>query len=230
MSEVITVVMVDDDQSARIVHAAYLAELGEFSLVAAPGGAEEAVREILVRHPGLILLDLDLGDGTGLDVLAAVREAGVNADVMMITASGESAVVDRALAFGVVDYLVKPFSRVEFQKRLQRYAREKGARGEAKESLNQGEIDRRFAWAGAGVAGAVASTPKGVAEPTLELVRQVIREAAGPLSAQEIAELAGISKVSARRYLAHLAQAGQVQVRPRYGQAGRPEHLYTMNT
>ena len=42
----------------------------------------------------------------------------------------------------------------------------------------------------------------------------------------ETAEAAGISRVSARRYLEHLANAGRAEVRLRYGEVGRPERRY----
>ena len=50
--------------------------------------------------------------------------------------------------------------------------------------------------------------------------------AAGDLSAAETAGLLGISRVSARRYLEHLADKGQVEVTLRYGEVGRPERRY----
>ena len=49
----------------------------------------------------------------------------------------------------------------------------------------------------------------------------------GELSATEAAELAGVSRATAQRRLAAMASSGLVQVRLRYGQSGRPEHLYS---
>jgi response regulator of citrate/malate metabolism len=54
----------------------------------------------------------------------------------------------------------------------------------------------------------------------------VLRGADGPLSATEVATALGASRVTARRYLEHLADAGQVDRRPRYGGSGRPEVEY----
>ncbi|NEA22433.1 HTH domain-containing protein, partial [Actinomadura bangladeshensis] len=45
-------------------------------------------------------------------------------------------------------------------------------------------------------------------------------------SAAEIAGQVGISRATAQRYLAALAQAGRVVVTLRYGATGRPEHQY----
>lgn len=69
--------------------------------------------------------------------------------------------------------------------------------------------------------------PKGHSPTTAELVRQVLRTAAGPLSTQQIADLAGISRQTAQRYLKLLDRSGRVTLALRYGETGRPEHRYS---
>ena len=61
---------------------------------------------------------------------------------------------------------------------------------------------------------------------TLREVTAALRDADGGLSATEVAALVGASRVTARRYLEHLADAGRVERQPRYGGAGRPEVEY----
>jgi two-component system CitB family response regulator len=46
------------------------------------------------------------------------------------------------------------------------------------------------------------------------------------VTAGELAEQTGLSRVSARRYLELLVHEGLVEMRPRYGEAGRPQHEY----
>lgn len=60
----------------------------------------------------------------------------------------------------------------------------------------------------------------------MDLVAGVLREAEGDVSASEVAERAGVSRVTARRYLEHLCAVGRAELRMRYGSTGRPEHLY----
>jgi response regulator of citrate/malate metabolism len=71
-----------------------------------------------------------------------------------------------------------------------------------------------------------ADLPKGLSPQTLQLVLTALSEAEGDLSAAETAEAVGISRVSARRYLEHLVNAGRAEVRLRYGEVGRPERRY----
>jgi response regulator of citrate/malate metabolism len=72
----------------------------------------------------------------------------------------------------------------------------------------------------------VRSLPKGLNATTLERVRDAVREAQSPLTASEVAGRSGLSRVTARRYLEHLAVEGVVRLSMRYGGTGRPEHLY----
>lgn len=52
-------------------------------------------------------------------------------------------------------------------------------------------------------------------------------EASGTeLSAAEVATATGVSRATAQRYLSALADAGKVELVPRYGVPGRPEHRY----
>ncbi|MBA2439446.1 MAG: response regulator transcription factor [Thermoleophilaceae bacterium] len=84
--------------------------------VAIASGAGEGLRAIEVRHPSLVLLDLALEDGSGLDLLDRVRAADglasrVDPDLPVIVLTGRGSEADRIRGFGrgADDYLVKPF-------------------------------------------------------------------------------------------------------------------------
>lgn len=62
---------------------------------------------------------------------------------------------------------------------------------------------------------------------TLERVEETLKAASGDLSAAEVAEELGTSRVSARRYLEYLHDAGAVDVKLKYG-VGRPERRYVL--
>ncbi|MGB2921477.1 MAG: hypothetical protein WA944_06265 [Mycobacterium sp.] len=68
--------------------------------------------------------------------------------------------------------------------------------------------------------------PKGLGAETGEPVISAVRDA-GEVSAAECAELVGISRVSARRYLEHFLSTGAVELRLQYG-VGRPERRYRL--
>ena len=115
--------IVEDDEPT----AAFLADnLGADGFaVACASGAAEAIRAVEVRHPALILLDLTLEDGSGLDVLDRVRAADgiasrIDPDVPVIVITGRAGEADRVRGFvrGADDYVVKPFSYGELLGRV----------------------------------------------------------------------------------------------------------------
>ena len=84
--------------------------------VATASGAGEGLRAIEVRNPSLVLLDLALEDGSGLELLDRVRAADgmasrLDPDVPIIVITGRGSETDRVRGFarGADDYLVKPF-------------------------------------------------------------------------------------------------------------------------
>ena len=97
-------------------------------------------------------------------------------------------------------------------------------RGEAIRMLgDQAEVDRIF-----GRTEQAAPLPKGMSAETADLVLTALTGQTEEMSAQECADAIGVSRVSARRYLEHLAAIGAVHRSPRYGGPGRPETVYTL--
>ncbi len=220
----IHVLVVDDDMRVARINAAYVAKVPGFRVAAQAHSATEAL-DFLSAHPvDLVLLDHYLPDGNGLDLVRRLRQRGHGTDVIMVTAARDLATVQAAMRLGALQYLVKPFTFAGLRARLEAYGglrRTLDTGGEAE----QAEVDRIFgALAGAG---SVNELPKGHSPTTAELVRQVLRTADGPLSTQQIADRAGISRQTAQRYLKLLERSGRVTLALRYGETGRPEHRYT---
>src|SRR5262245_28242615 len=67
----------------------------------------------------MVLLDLRLPDGDGLDVLRALRKGGDKTPVIVLTARGEVEQRVLGLQLGADDYVVKPFSVHELDARMQ---------------------------------------------------------------------------------------------------------------
>jgi DNA-binding response OmpR family regulator len=118
-----SLLLVEDDEHTR----AFLADnlTADGFRVATASEAGEALRAIEVRRPDLVLLDLMLGGGSGLDVLDRVRGADgpaarIDPDLPVIVLSGRTAEVDRVRGFarGADDYVTKPFSYGELLARV----------------------------------------------------------------------------------------------------------------
>lgn len=222
----IHVLLVDDDALTLELHRDYLARLEGFAVVAECTGARAAVSAILERPPAegidLVLLDMTMPDGTGLDVLRHVRARAADVDVIAITGVRDAEVVRQMVGLGVVQYLIKPFPFAVFRERLEHYRAYRERARDTSGPATQAEID---AMLGSLRPTAPAVLPKGLSAETLERVTAAVRER-GPLSAAETASELGMSRVAARRYLEHLADGDLVVRSPRYGTPGRPETEY----
>jgi response regulator of citrate/malate metabolism len=223
MNATIQVLVVDDEPLIAEAHKAYVGKVEGFSVIAVVHTAREAMAALRVHPVDLVLLDLNLPDMHGLEIARALRTAGSGTDVLAVSSARDIARVRQAVALGVTHYLLKPFTFAAFRDKLDRYARYRSQVLEAGEVAAQHEIDRVFAT----LRGSQDSLPKGLDAHTLDRVLASLRSSAPDgLSAAEVGARTGTSRVTARRYLEHLADAGRVLREPRYGSPGRPELEY----
>ena len=100
------ILVVDDEQAQRTVLAGFLRKRG-FEVLQAPG-VGEALSQVSARLVDLVLTDLRMLDGTGLDVLNGVRKINPEIAVVVMTAFGTVASAVDAMKHGASDYLTKP--------------------------------------------------------------------------------------------------------------------------
>ncbi|BCJ48751.1 transcriptional regulatory protein [Actinoplanes sp. NBRC 14428] len=221
----IRVLVVDDEPLIAEAHRAYTEKVGGFEVAGVAHTARDAMAALRAGSVDLVLLDLNLPDKHGLEIARALRAAGSGTDVLAVTSARDITMVRQAVALGVTHYLLKPFTFAAFRDKLDRYARYRSQFLGAVEVAAQHEIDRVISTLRATPQDAL---PKGLDAHTLDLVLAALRETDAPagLSAAEVAARIGASRVTARRYLEHLADSGRVLRSPRYGGPGRPEVGY----
>lgn len=215
------VLVVDDDFMVARIHRGFVERVPGFTVVGTVHSGQEAVSEVERLAPDLVLLDIYLPDISGLEVMRRLRDGEQPVDVLAITAARDVDTIRAALRNGVVHYIIKPFTFDTLRDRLERYAAALQRLTVTREA-GQADVDRLFGT----LRPSTAELPKGLSTATAELVGNVLRGSATDLSAGECAELAGLSRVSTRRYLEHLVRSSKAEVRLRYGGAGRPEHRY----
>jgi response regulator of citrate/malate metabolism len=223
----IRTLVVDDDFRVADVHCAYVDRVPGFQVVGRAHTGAAALEKVEQLEPDLVLLDIYLPDISGLDVLQRLREDDIApVDVIAITAARDVESLRSAMRGGVVHYLIKPFLFPTFEEKLLSYAaaRERMTRLDRAE---QGDVDRIF---GTLRTARTEALPKGLSDATLELIIQALGRSQSGLPAAVVAEEAGVSRVTARRYLDHLCQLGRAELTMRYGGPGRPEHRYRLVT
>jgi response regulator of citrate/malate metabolism len=219
----IRVLVVDDDPVAAEINVAYVSRVDGFESAGSAGTLADAILR-LRADPGiqLVLLDLSLPDGSGLSLLRKLRAAGVGIDVLVISADRELSTVREAAVLGVVGYLVKPFAFASFAEKLARFA-DYRSRVADDGAVSQHDVDEVFALLRPG---RPEPLPKGLSTETLASIVAALRAATVPLSAAEVGALTATSRITARRYLEHLASTQAATREQRYGTPGRPEILY----
>jgi DNA-binding NarL/FixJ family response regulator len=87
----------------------------DIDVVAQASGGEEAFRQTMKSEPNVVLLDIRMADGDGLDALDKIRTARPSTRVIMLSTFDNPTYMARAAALGASDYLLKSASREELR-------------------------------------------------------------------------------------------------------------------
>ncbi|MBQ3866646.1 MAG: response regulator [Clostridia bacterium] len=217
------VLIVEDDPMVAQINEQYVSRHKGFAVSGRAADGEEALRFLREKGADLVILDVFLPRLSGLDVLKKLREEGQQVAVIMVTAANDPVTFREAVSLGAVDYLVKPFAYERFRTALDRFET-RAAALDGERVLNQSSIDHIL-----GGEPAKAVLPKGIQEQTRGIILQCLAENGDWMTGEEIAEAAGVSAVTVRRYMNHLAQTGDVLSRVNYETGGRPSQLYKLD-
>ncbi|WP_319760485.1 response regulator [Maridesulfovibrio sp.] len=230
MSEV-KVVIVEDDGRIADLHRRFTERVPGFSVVAIAQSLEDAKTIIELYKPDLILLDLYFPEGTSLDLLREIRAQGMETDVILITAAKEMGPLKEALRGGVFDYIIKPVILDRFVTCLEKFG-EYFRRLHSEDAIEQKDVDniRNLNPASSMSESSPENLPKGIDRLTLKKIKAVFGKKninwQEGISAEEMGEIIGASRSTARRYLEYLVSIGRIYPDVVYGTVGRPERKY----
>ena len=217
--------LVDDSKTMRSMLRRIMVEAGFETCEA--GDGQEALNVIGSSDdlPDVALVDWNMPVMDGLQFVSAVRNNPElrRITLVMVTTESEQSQIVRALAAGAHEYLIKPFTFAGFRSKLEQYVRYREQMA-ASNTLGQSDVDAMLATLRPTLSS--ADLPKGLTMTTLTRVSATVRDAEHPMSASELAELIGASRVTARRYLEHLADSGLLERDTRFGRTGRPKVEY----
>ncbi|OFR00345.1 response regulator transcription factor [Alloscardovia sp. HMSC034E08] len=109
-------VVVDDEPSIRELLSASLRFSG-FEVITASNGTE-AIEVIVDSQPDLIIMDVMMPDIDGFTVTSRIRQEGIDAPVLFLTARDDTQDKVMGLTVGGDDYVTKPFSLEEVVARI----------------------------------------------------------------------------------------------------------------
>ncbi|AEX22076.1 response regulator [Vibrio natriegens] len=217
------VMIIEDDLAIAELHHKYLSQLSGLEVVGIATTRMEAEMQLEILNPDLLLMDVYLPDGTGLEILNTLRAKNQTCDVILITAARDVDTLQTAMRGGVVDYLLKPIMFPRLEVALKKYLAQR-ERFDVAGSLDQSQVDKMFQSNNISETGA-KRLPKGIDSVTLDKIRDLF-PGEEMLTADEAGEKIGASRTTARRYLEYLISSGELEADLNYGTVGRPERCY----
>ncbi|MBX7265362.1 response regulator transcription factor [Micromonospora sp. Llam7] len=179
--------VVDDHPMWREAVARDLTEAGH-RVVASCGEGRQAIRVVDAARPDVVVLDLQLPDISGVEVIRGLLAARPEVRVLMLSASGEQQGVLDAVKAGATGYLLKSAALTEFLAAVRRTAKGEPVFTPGLAGLVLGEYRRLAAVRERAVAGSPDAAPRLTDRET-----EVLRLVAKGMSYKQIAERLGLS-------------------------------------
>lgn len=221
----IKVLIVEDDPMVAELNKRYLERVDGMQIVAVAPNAEQALSILSSQEIDLLLLDIYMPGMNGLELLSKIRNLEKSVDVIVISAASDISSIKKALRYGAVDYLIKPFEFDRFHSALTAY-REDVYLMHSQEVLKQEDLDKLFYYKDQS-SQVPTELPKGLTRKTMEKVWNLIQSFAdSQFTTEELANCLGISRVSMRKYLQFLGEVGVVEYEITYGSIGRPVYKH----
>src|SRR3954452_22789022 len=133
--------VVDDDADSAETMAMLIAAEG--FTVATAGSLREARRQMALQEPDIVLLDLMLPDGSGMELFSDAKVLP-NTELVLITGHASLDTSIQALRLGAADYLVKPMSLKQLKGVLSRVTRPSALKAVAGDMASQLEQEGHF--------------------------------------------------------------------------------------
>ena len=100
------ILIADDDPQVRDVLERFLTEKG-YAVSTATGGLE-ALEMLVEVEPDVLLLDIEMPDLNGLEVLRRILAGGIDAEVIMVSGYDDEEACRMAIRLGAADFVTKP--------------------------------------------------------------------------------------------------------------------------
>ena len=226
----IKIIIAEDDPQIAEIQQRFLERIEGVELMGIAHSLRDAEDMVQVFQPHLILLDVQFPEGSGLELLTAIRSENAATDVILITAAREVSTLTTALRNGVFDYILKPlnFSRLEaavekYKMYLKKLANlEQIAQSQVDEFIRSDSSEKQQQTIKA------EHLPKGIDAITLEAVSLLFKNQNDMYTAEQVGNKIGSGRTTARRYLEYLVGNKVLVANVSYGSVGRPERKYSL--
>ncbi|WP_026888583.1 response regulator [Clostridium beijerinckii] len=225
----IKTMIVEDDPMVRQINSKFLKKIEGFSLEKAVANLSEAKEFLMQNQVDLILLDIFLPNENGIDLLKWLRQNEILSDVILITADKSVERVKDAFRYGVVDYLIKPFTFERFNESLNIF-KERLNSFENNQTMEQSDLDKFILsnknkkTNGSEIK---SNLEKGLNKYTYNSIANELNNIEEEyFTTEDLSEKLGIAKVTVRKYLDYMSKQGELEKIIEYGKIGRPLYKY----
>ncbi|MCQ8213539.1 response regulator [Cetobacterium somerae] len=214
------VLIVEDDPMVASINKIFLEKYSNLEVIDIVK-SEAAVLEVLEKTKiDLILCDVYLGESNGIEILKKIRNKNILTDIIFITALNESNKIKEAIAFGAIDFLIKPYSQNRLDSAIIKFFKKNEIL--IKSVMIQEEYDEYFAFDSNQL-----EFPKGINKKTLDKIEFFLNENRKKWwNANKLSEHLNISTVTLNKYLKYLVSINKLIINTSYGEIGRPENFY----
>ena len=226
----LTILIVEDDPMVSSINKQYLMRIinPENLTVYQTATAKKALAITKKINPDLILLDVYLPKTSGTELLEQFIQHNLHPNVIMLSAAKDSTNINMALKYGVLDYLLKPFSFKRFKEAIEHFLKYNEVL-QKNNTVSQGELDHIFITQDMNNLNDETGLPKGLSDFSLTKIKTAISQLAGEFSNQDVARQSKLSRITTKKYLDYLERTGKLSTKVHYLKVGRPIKIYKLN-
>ena len=226
----LTILIVEDDPMVSSINKQYLMRIikPENLTVYQTATAKKALAITKKINPNLILLDVYLPKTSGTELLEQFIQHNLHPNVIMLSAAKDSTNINMALKYGVLDYLLKPFSFKRFKEAIEHFLKYNEVL-QKNHTVSQGELDHIFITQDMNNLNDETGLPKGLSDFSLTKIKTAISQLAGEFSNQDVARQSKLSRITTKKYLDYLERTGKLSTKVHYLKVGRPIKIYKLN-
>jgi len=115
----ITVAIVDDHKLIREMWTKLFSEKNEIDVIGESGVLDEAIEMIKVKRPDIVLLDINLTGGSGLDAVPQIRKFSPGTKIIAVSMHSKPAYAKKMIQMGAKAYVTKNSSQDEMFKAIE---------------------------------------------------------------------------------------------------------------
>ncbi|MGO2962798.1 MAG: response regulator [Carnobacterium maltaromaticum] len=221
------VLIVEDDPMVLSINQRYLQKIPNFMVAGTADSYEHAIQLTSQYFYDLILVDIHLKSGNGLELLKTWRKREYPAEIIMITAASQQEALRISKHYGVTDYILKPFQFKRFKQSIELFQQNQLLLS-SNSVLTQKEIDSLHHSDPLSISEIEMENKleKGLTQTTLDLIVSLIQQQKAGFTVSDITQATELSHVSVRKYLHYLESTQQIEMRLEYGTVGRPTSVY----